>query len=301
MNPSLPLRNALTRWSALIALAAIVAPNPLHARERSVEIESEDPYVLSIIDDPDPTGRLRRRILYTGEQGIIIPFGQVEFASVPSVLFTVRMATPIAAWSRDSGSGFDIVASRLVRGVWAPPTSVSSWPADELDPQLTEDPADGSVHLVYWVDGAEPFVVHRSAPADLSAWSEPEVVSAPAERSSRPAATFAGGALRVVYESYGVAEDTTTRMIVLASRTEVGFTHEVVATTDFPSPSWPRVHDAGDRLWVEWIDAAGQMAWRRGRAGGGFEPVALEPFEGKEGPALARGRIRQHATDGTLP
>jgi len=298
MNPSLPLRNALTRWAALLALAAIFAPNPLHARERFVEIQSEDPYVLSIIDDPDPTGRLRRRVLQTGEQRVMLPCGEVALASAPSVLFSAGMAAPIAVWSRDAGSGFDIVASRLVRGAWTPPRVVSAWPADELDPQLAQDPVDGSVHLVYWVDGAEPFVVHRRAPADLSVWSEPEVVSAPGERARRPAASFAGGSLRVVYESYGVAEDATPRLIVLASRGELGFAREVVATADVPSPSWPRVHAAEGRLWVDWIDAPGQMAWRRALAGGGWAPVSLESFDdGQEGSDLARGRIRRHATD----
>ena len=296
MNPSLRLRAGKARPAALLVLAAFALALPLHARSRSLEIQAEPPYVLSIIDDPDPTGRLRRRPVLTGDERPVSN-RPADPSGASSALYTTAMPAPIAVWSRDAGTGFDIVLSRFVRGIWTRPETLADSPADELDPRLTVDPDDGSVHLVYWVDRTEPFVVHRSAPADLSSWSAPRVVSAPGEDARRPSACFDRGVLRVAYESHGPREDGTPRLIVAATMSELGILRQVVATSLHPFPAWPRLHAADGRVWVDWIDGAGRLAWRRERPDASWEPVEVEPFDGREDRELARGRVGLRARE----
>ena len=62
------------------------------------------------------------------------------------------------------------------------------------------DPADGTVHLFWWVATATPYVLHAEAPADVSSWSTPVIVSHPSELAVRPAATIRGTTLWVAYE-----------------------------------------------------------------------------------------------------
>lgn len=295
MNPCLRLRNVPARLAAFIVVMIVVAP-PLWAGGRPLEIQTEGPYVWGIIDDPDPTGRLRRGIPATDNARMIL-YVQGEDAASPSTLYTSLTPRPIAAWARESASGFDIVVSRYERGVWMTPEIVAGSPADELDPHLTQDPSDGSVHLVYWIDGESPVVVHQWAPADLSGWSAPELVSAPGEIALRPSACFHDGVLHVAYESHGPAEGGLPRLIVQATRVGLGFTSDVVAATYHAAPSWPQVHSRRGRMWVDWIDDSGEMAWRSARPDGGWEPVAREPFTTAEDRSLARGRIGLRAVE----
>ena len=289
MNPSLRLRSALTPLAAFL-VAITAGGSPLCADGSSFEIQSGSP-LTSVVDDPDPTPK-RRPV--TDHERVVL-YGQIE--GTPSTLYTPLTRRPVAAWARKSATGFDVVVSRYHRGVWSAPVAVAASAADERDPQLVQDPGDGSVHLVYWIDGDAPVVVHQWAPADLSRWSAPELVSAPVERAVRPAACFHDGALRVAYESLGPAGGGDSRMIVLATRVGPGFTSEVVATTAHPAPSWPQVHSRGGRMWVDWIDAGGQMTWRAGRPDGGWEPLGREPFTNVQDRELARGRIGRRAAE----
>ena len=114
--------------------------------------------------------------------------------------------------------------------------------ADELDPYLLFDPADGSVHLLYWVHDAGPRVMHKQAPADLSGWSPATQVSGLGEIAVRPAAVFMAGTLKVVYERHDLGYGSTPRRIVLATSVGSGFTTESVGVTAEAAPNWPEVH-----------------------------------------------------------
>ena len=159
------------------------------------------------------------------------------------------------------------------------PAVLAGAPDDELDPQLAVDPATGDVHLVYWIQAATPTVMHRQAPPDLSAWSEPVAVSRPGEIAVRPAAVFHQGELRVVYEAHTSGFRQTPRQIVLATRGIDGFSAEVPATTDHAERNWPQVHSNGTRLWIEWIDSEGAMSWMLESEPGVWTPLEFENFE----------------------
>jgi hypothetical protein len=186
---------------------------------------------------------------------------------------------PLVAWSRNSPSGFDIVTSRFVDGAWTTPVAIAATGANELDPVLVADPASGSVHLLYWVDASPWRVMYMQAPADLSSWTAPLQVSQQANAACRPSAVFHQGLLRVVYEIHDLGGGTTPRQIALATYDGlVPFLTQTVAMTNELGANWPEVHSGGGKLWVDWIDGAGQMGWRRQPQPGVWDPVQVEPF-----------------------
>jgi len=281
MNPRLRL------LTFLFFLLLIVVSGPLEAQGHLVEFQIKPPKINVIIDDPDPTHTLRLRQRYVVEVvDHVWLFGSPDQA---------EPATPLVAWSRRTDSGHDVVVSRYERDAFRAPAVVAGTLADERDPRLAQDPRDGTVHLVYWIDGDAPVVVHRTAAADLSSWSEPEVISAPGERAARPSVAIRDGVVHVVYESLGPADVEGSRLIVLAKQVERGFTREVLAATSCPLPAWPSLHVDGARTWVDWVDDAGTIAWRGVLAGGLFQPIGREPFDGPLDRDLARGRIALRA------
>jgi len=285
------------RWLVAVALLFVVSV-PLHAEVGVSDIEFAGPYVLAIIDDPDPTSIKWRRYTPPGDSDRIVlnEQGEANGDGPPSVLFSSVTRTPIVAWARNSPSGFDVVLSRFVDGAWSQPLVLAGTSADELDPFLALDEATGVVHLVYWVSDASPRIVHRQAPADLSTWSAPRVVSGPSEIAARPGAAVVDGELRVIYESHNGTLGGMPKLIVLAHDTGSVFSFETLGSSLHAAPSRPQIHSRPGRFWAEWIDGVDEMAWTRKSIGGGWDPIDAEPYSGtEEREYFVRGRIRARA------
>jgi hypothetical protein len=253
------------------------------------------PHVVGIIvDGPDPTSRVWQRYSADSDtRSVLNDQGEANGDGKPAVLFNTFTDQSMVAWSRNSPEGFDVVLSVFTAGTWTDPIVLAGSSEDELDPHLTMNPADGSVHLVYWVDDAQPRVMHREAPADLSVWTPAQQVSLVGEIAVRPAAAFHDGSLRVVYESHWTDIESTPRQIVLATRDGGGFTTEAVATTHFSEPNWPEVHSSVGHLWVDWIDDSSQMYWRRQQADASWGTFRSELFQNaEERDYLVRGKIK---------
>ena len=202
----------------------------------------------------------------------------------------------VVAWAKNSPGGYDVVVSRYSNRSWSAPQVLAGGPADELDPFLLRGP-DGTVHLFYWEAGPIPRVLHREAPPDLSAWSAPAQVSQPGIAACRPAAVFHAGVLHVAYEVHDYGYGQVPRQVVLAHQEQSAFVEEVVAITYNASPATPQVHDRSGRLWVDWIDASGQMAWTRKDSPGGWTPIQIQAFGTVlERDFFVRGTIRYLAT-----
>jgi hypothetical protein len=236
-------------------------------------------HIVSLVEDPDgfpPFGRqssaedVRRVVL--NEQGDLNGDGR------PSDAFDPVSGLPIVAWARNSASGYDIVVSSYAAGAWSEPQVVAGSADDELDPSLVVDPADGTVHLFYWVDGATPAVMHREAPADLSVWSAPVQVSSGTDAAFRPHGVFHNGVLRVAYEVHNFGTGQVPRQVVLARREGQGFVTEIMAVSYHGGPLWAEVHSHAGELWVEWIDADDELAWIRLGEQGTWEPTHYESF-----------------------
>jgi hypothetical protein len=244
-------------------------------------------YVLEITEDPSPINPLWRKLGPVDPSRVVLnPVGGANGDGTPSLVADAGSGQVVAAWSRNSANGFDVVVSRFAGGAWTEATVVAGSSANELDPQLVLDP-NGSVHLFYWVDGATPGVFHTVAPADLSAWSPPILVSQAGQAACRPAGAFHDGVLRVAYEVHNFGAGNTPRQVVLARFDNGAFTPEVVSMTNNLGEVRPQVHIHEGRLWVDWVDSettggGGEIAWTRQNAQGQWEAIRYESFANRE-------------------
>lgn len=269
--------------SVLLLLSAPVAAEVGVVRDLAQGGSARGPYELrAIIDDGDPVGRTiwRTYNVSSGDRYILNPDGETNGDGRPSALFNTFSDLPVVAWAKSSAGGFDVVVSRFVDDAWTDPLVLAedATVAESADPVLLMDPADGTTHLLYWIDDPWPRVMHRQAPADLSSWSAPQQISQPGEVAVRPAATLHQGALHVVYEVHTSLLGGTPRQIVLARDVGGTYSSEVIGTTDLADPNRPQVHSARGILWVEWVDVTGQIAWSRQSLPGSWDPIESEPF-----------------------
>lgn len=257
--------------------------------------ELRDPILLGIIvDEPDPIGVWGTFEPSLPNRVALNPGGNDNGDGRPSMVRNHLSGIPVVAWSRNSPDGYDVVVSHFADGSWSDPLVLAGSPLDEREPVVTVDPADGTFHLVYWVNDTPPRVMHRQAPSDLSSWSAPVQVSQAGENACAPSATVYEGALRVVYEIHDLGMGQAPRHIAMATADAGGFVHEILATTWHTGKNWAEVHSAAGVLWVDWVDDQGTMAWiRRDPATGVWEAVRTEAFESvEERDYHVRGAIR---------
>lgn len=236
-----------------------------------------------IVDEIDPVDDEWVPYHPVGSNPILLnELGEANGDGRPTILMRSAPGLPVVAWSRNSPTGFDIVVSRFDGQAWTVPQAIAATAADELEPHLTIDPADGSIHVVYRIDDPTPRILHRQAPADLSTWSPPTEVSYPGDVAVRPSAAFHEGTLHVAYELHDQGLGTTPRQIVVTRREGSVFIGEIVATTAHEGENRPQVHAANGRLWVDWVDTDCDMAWRRRVAPGSWQSIQVELYENVE-------------------
>lgn len=254
-------------------------------------------------DDPDPVGgNIWHRFSPVGSANVVLnPEGEANGDGEPSILSDPARGWFVAAWSRNSVSGFDVVVSRFTNGAWTTPQVVADEAANALDPQLVVDAA-GVAHLLYWRDGASPQVLEVRS-TDLETWSSPSVVSQPGEVACRPSGAVYQGVLRVAYEVHDFGFGNSPREVVLSRYDGAAFVTEVVAMTNNTGMVSPQVHAQAGKLWVDWVDwvdaesgSAGEVGWTRLDAAGHWEPVHYDPFaNSSEREYFVRGTVRLQA------
>jgi hypothetical protein len=276
----------MNRHIAIAAALLLLLADPIAAEVGAihdpVHLTSQGPYeLMGIIEDGDPVGIQWRPYSTVNPSRVLLnPEGETNGDGRPSSLYNTFSQLPMVAWAMNTASGFDVVISHFSNGTWSAPEVLCQDATATLDaePQLVMDPADGSVHLLYWMDESAPKIMHRQAPADLSTWSSPVQVSDIGEIAVRPAGVFHQGDLNVVYESHAEQIGGTPRFIMLATNDGGGYSSAVLATTNHDEPNRPRIHGGGVTLWVEWIDAEGEMTWTSRVAPDPWSPIELEPF-----------------------
>jgi len=294
-------RNSSIAFSLTLAILLGPFVSTVRAEVGAVvrDLEASTSYILeSIVDDPEPVGNVwirygddtaNRRVL--NDQGFANGDGN------PALVHSL-VGEPIAAWSMNSAQGFDVVVSRFTGGSWTQPETVAGSAFDELDPYLVVDRSDGSIHLLYWVAGAFPRVMHREAPADLSTWTAAVQISGPEEIACRPSGAFHAGALKVAYETHDYGPGTVPRQIMVAAQDGSGFTRLMLAITWHADANWPRIHEANGRLWVDWIDTVSDMTWTTEYGPGVWDPVQVEAYEStEERDYHVRGKIRMQVLE----
>ena len=297
------IRNIPTGVWLLWVVLILVPAAPVNAMVSVYPLDADDSpdSVLStriITDDGEPIGSAWQTFGgLPGGDTLLNPDGHVNGDGEPAVLVHPGTGLTIAVWAKNRPGGYDIVLSRFSAGSWSTPEVLVGSTADELDPYLLVDPADGSVHLLYWVRDAGPRVMHKQAPADLSGWSPAAQVSGLGEIAVRPAAVFVAGTLKVVYERHDLGYGSTPRQIALATSVGSGFTTESVDATSEAAPNWPQVHARAGRLWIDWVHGPDAMAWTVWGPGG-WEALRFEGFTGTEDRTFrVRGRIELQALE----
>jgi hypothetical protein len=241
--------------------------------------------LVSIIEDADPVGIHWRPYATSAPNRVLLNIdGETNGDGRPSSLYNKFSHLPMVAWAKSTASGFDVVISHFANGVWSSPLVLCEDATTTLDaePYLVMNPADGSVHLLYWMDQNSPRIMHRQAPADLSSWSAPVQISDIGDVALRPAGVFHQGGLTVTYEAHAGQAGGTPRYIMLATEDGGSYSSEVLANTDHDKPNRPRVHSARGRLWVDWIDAEGEMTWTSRLIPDPWGPIEPKPFSSNE-------------------
>ena len=236
-----------------------------------------------ITEDPHPILDFWQRYNPDSPTRVVLnPDGTANGDGEPSILMTLSPRVALVAWSRNSAEGYDVVLSRFENGVWSTPELLAGGVDNEMDPYLVLDPDTGDVHLFYWVDGANPKVMHRQADPAVTSWSSAEQVSVPSNVACRPAAAFHEGVLRVAYEVHDYGYNQTPRQVVLARKDGPVWTREVVAISAIDDRMVPIVHSHHGKLWVDWIDSSGESAWIRWDPATGWESQQYEEYSDLE-------------------
>lgn len=284
--------SARNRGITTLAIAAVLmsVAAPVVQAEVGVYLRSNQhsdlriPFIFNtIVDGPDPFGTAWMEFSGSNTpRATLNPEGYLNNDGPPSLVYNPVSDMTLVAWSRNSASGYDVVVSHLTDDTWSAPVVLADSLDDELDPKLFVDPSDGTVHVVYWIDELTPRVMHRQAPADLSSWSPAEQVSDPGEPACRGNGTLHDGTLLVAYEAHNNGLGQPPLEIVVATHDGSSFSTETVEISYFTDKNWPEIHSASGRLWIDWVDSAGAVAWTRQNPQGQWEPVEYEPYSSAE-------------------
>lgn len=269
--------------------------------QQDTDIVATGPYLMTIIEDSEPVGMWTRYSGPTSIRMVLNEGGAVNGDGLPSMAVDSGNALPIVTWGKNNGSGFDIVESHFENGAWTTPAVISAGVTTAIDPEpsIMLDKQTGDVHIVYVTSDSTPMAMHIKAPADLSSWTSPNMVSEIGENGLRPSAVIYQGTLRVAYESHVSGVGNTPRVITVAISDGLGgFSFETITDSQGGSPNRPQLHiGMGSSMWIDWIDDTNAVAWAIWQPATGWGSVQIEPFTDMEDRDYhARGRVKQLAT-----
>ena len=245
-----------------VALTAVALLSSGLLAEVSVELKGVEGiysgYVMMGGDhgDPWPWGRVRDQIdagQVLNEGGDLNGDGPAAFSINPQTGF------PEVVWAWFDGSDHEIALSRWDGTAWTSPELLTDNSVEDLDPAI-DFAADGTRKVTWWQEGGTPQVWYRIQ-GTTEDWQPPERVTAVSDDGSRPDVADDAGLARVTYQlaNGGVTE------IVVSTRHDV-WEKETIASTAYAGPAGdgdidPRIHVRGDKLWVDWVDGEGLMAY----------------------------------------
>ena len=269
--------------------------------KQGTDIVATGPYLMTIIEDSEPVGMWARYSGSTSIKMVLNEDGAVNGDGRPSMAVDSGNALRIVTWGRNNGSGFDIVESHFENGAWTTPAVIAAGVTTSIDPEpsITLDRQTADVHIVYITSDSAPVVMHTQAPADLSSWTSPNMVSEIGENGLRPSAIIHQGTLTVAYESHVSGVGNTPRVITVATSDGLGgFTYETITSSQGGSPNRPQLHvGIGSSMWIDWVDDMANVAWAIWQPAMGWGSAQIEPFPDVEDRDYhARGRVKRLAT-----
>ncbi|MDH3628931.1 MAG: hypothetical protein OEV00_00755 [Acidobacteriota bacterium] len=231
----------------------------------------------TIIEGTDPVGTWTRTI----DSPYLVHLNQNGDANGdgrPAVVHSRNTGRTAVAWASNNGSDFDVVVSVFDNGSWSTPVIVAGGSFDQRDPQLAIDPATGDLHVVFWEDGTTERVFHASGDPTGQAWSTPTVVSEPGDVAVRPSIAYHQGQQTIAYESHNFGIEGLPKLIVVATNVGGSYSYEMLVGTQRSGSCAIEVHSSNTTIWVEWIDAEGQIGWQRRSGSGSWESTQFESY-----------------------
>jgi len=232
---------------------------------------------------------------------VLNPDGDANGDGPASFAIDPADGAPVVAWAWFDGEDHEIVLSRWTGSGWSAPEPLTDNAVDDLDPDLSFG-EDGALHVTWWRDGATPAVLARHRTPGGS-WGPEEPVTGADEPGRLPGVAADPAAPRVGWQGTD-GPDTT---VVVSSRRDDGtWRAELVARTGYAGPAGDgdvdvRVHALAGRLWVDWVDGPGELAFSvRDPATGTWSAPESEPYDWDESAGecefhareLARQRVR---------
>jgi hypothetical protein len=225
--------------------------------------------LMAIGDGPDPIDPLGWRPIRNipSERGLNSG-GYDRGDGRPDIAY--RSSTwPVAVWAYNTGADFDISFSEWTGTAWSAFEFLTSSLVDELDPRLFVE-ADGTIHVVWWEDGATDSVRLLSRDP-LGAWDAAPVLVTSDGR--RPSVAVWGGVLRVAYERGSEEPDMNQDIVVARQESDESFTPEIVARTERTDRLDAILHVENGRLWVDWKHADDSISYAEANDGFWTEPA----------------------------
>jgi len=247
--------------------------------------EATDPkfrLILGITEGPDPIPQ----IIWTREGSVYpqtLSFGSASDGRPDTAK---RGTRPMVVWARRASLENDIAFTQWNGVRWRPIQSLTRGFPDELDPRIHSEPG-GTVHIVWWVNGAET-VQHLSGNPGI--WSLPREVT---NAGRRPSVASWDDQVFIAYERDAGASG---QEIVLATANpDLTYTGTPLFVIDRADALDVVLHSEGAQVWMDWKHADGEMAYSVLNAQVGWtDPIAVEWLDPSwTGTSRIRDMIRQ--------
>src|SRR5262245_14082351 len=160
-----------------------------------------------------------------------------------------------------SRGNHDPAFAQFVDGTWTDPTTISSDPAEDLDPLWLQAP-DATIHSVWRrVDpvSGNSEILYSKRSAGSSSFDGEEIVSLPGAQSTD--ATLALGPAGEILIVYQTGTGGGVHQIVLATKASSNepFQSQVMGLTSFSIP-YPMLVSRCGRTWIVWTESDSQIA-----------------------------------------
>ena len=280
-----------------LLFAGLLVLGGIAQAEVSVSFVNNSPSLVVITggsDDPSPfPGGWARVREYLEREAPLNEIGAVNGDGAPSLdLFPVT-GHPVVVWPQFDGTDYEIVEAHWNGTNWTTPQFLTNNTIDDLAPTITIDP-DGTQHITWWraVGAGEVWYLRRGTTA-----SDTEIVTRPAESGSRPSVATLAGEQHIGYQQ----PQANMTAVVVANRQQAAWNPTTIAATAYAGPYGDgnievQVHVRVGRLWVDWVDSAGIIAYRVfNPASGTWSAPATEPFTAFPSQGISESVAREFA------
>ena len=216
---------------------------------------------VGITDGVDPIPQIWQDYRLLPPEWLLNPDGAVRGDGRPDVFIRPDSSWPVVVWAFNRQTHHDIAISFWQGNAWGPIEFLTDTPENEVDPRLfVED--DGTVHVVWCVDGPDSRVELISRHNDTELWQTPQQVTTLNEPGRRPSVAVFDGSVWVAYERN--ATESPFNVNEVALRSLIGgdtFALEYVADTEWQEAVNPVLHVRNQMFWMDWRYSETQFAY----------------------------------------